>query len=1495
MDSDDIDKYDKKGTREYMACLDSFVKNVSPDKRIYLRQLPILMEMADKEPRFFLEEVIEIVSLLWRRSSNSCKEQQPEILQKYEETVLAYSPDEIPKLITLTEMKHLFDDCDINKGLVTITPDIAFSKLNDCSRGHVEQLYIKDCQGKQLIYPALAVRMIFYNCVLGLNWTANTCDKHTNCMENCRKKVIKLMKKYTGFSMSLIPWEIVDMEIEKLKTEECFFGQQIIFNREWNNLLTGLTNREIVPTVFYTGVVDKFHLPTNGPLAEMHHAPVLGMRLSLLVGWIIQFIGPIDKDNELLANVLVSNLEFSIENDVEKTVEFMKDEVVVRGKEGSRRIFKPYGAQEDTHIQSKYEKMAEKARLRKLAVQQKKNKKGGKQNPAKEMDEARRAQDSQWKDLSDEPIEFSESNSEADIRHSIVTIKGHRYGSNYSLLKNGPRKENPQQFFFIDLDEWQKLMDMESMMGFEWTKDEKYLEDLESFVKMTGIKKFVIRRLQEHYLSTADSGRFFQFEEAVEIASISLELKGDDPNEHGMLEFLEADRQGLNEHVRRARSMSGMEALFLMNGVERSSITVVPDFVEKLSQIHAQENIYTPITTIGRKGEDLMNMSESALYIFKNLICGVDWSAAVMTNGIDAYEDFRQTFEDTLKPLFCDWEACYVAKDWHEESITKLKRHKIFENQPQADLNFFEVFPKGSLVPTPYFSDQCEANGLPPMPRMPLPGEMLFDEANILIIIVWACQFYSHQERSREQGDRAMQRGVIISAMFARLPQEAKLHNHLETLITHWSEPGRMQSQRAADEEVRKHVIRLRETFLNAPTLFPSAMHLNLKVSHWRRQKKYKNRKRRSRIIRKKQFSKKSKGVPEHSTSEGPGSSTSHQEESKTSTISKQSSRSSSTSISEQSSSQKPIPEGLEKNHGLLDEKTIDRNKKQRKEKKNAKAVETHETSAESGAESKDAPAKVLDSSQSVLEDAKSSSGKTPKPSKLRERSLDKTEKAKGTEKEVQANSKKTLSKQSKGIPESSKNDGPGSSSPRQGKSKTSAISKESSRSPSTSLSEACPSQKPIPEGEILKKIRSGFDGETMMKKKFPILDNNDYRVVSNDYMEKIEHQIKGLMDQVKQLSEENKALKSSIEERKEEDSNKLKKAKEDLEKEKETTAKLEQAIKDWKVSLEFMEKDLMEAGEQRDITNEKLRKADEELREQTAKSRNLEHQLKEANKTLAMMNKEKDTAVQRVVREWTERWNVERHQVQLAQNRTVEAENKVRQLMKENGQLLEKISGDGSNFPAHVATYKEDLRKLRQLLKEKEDLIPHLQKRIQELSSQPGPSSQTSEDPDSYLERLQNLLDILNRDDSIEEKRVRISRLLTNTDSADTRSLCVIEEDLFDSSVTMYRDTLNYNKYKVQQTKSTSECQPIPSFPDLSERFLDAENKEKMKPMFGEGDCAICFEKIEEQDGERKCPNEICALKYHASCILKSIETMPFCPYCKIHYFNLDDFPVLS
>ncbi|PIC31811.1 hypothetical protein B9Z55_012378 [Caenorhabditis nigoni] len=1366
MDSTDTTKYETDNIED-LACLDRFVTNVNPDKKFYLRHLPVLRSMTDKEPRFFLEEVVEIVSLLLKRSSNS------------KEVISACPSDEIvPKTITLKEVEKIFEDCDLDKRMIMVTPDTEYSLHNDCRLGYIEQLYFMDRREKPFVYPALAIYKIFNECVLGLNWTTNTCTQHVNCNENRRKKVIELMNKYTGSSMNLIPLETVDMEIGKLKSEECFFGQQIISSRKWNNLLKGFMNHEIFSINLYKTGIDNFHLPTNGPLAEMHSAPIQGMRLSLLVGWIIQFIGPIDKDNELLANVLVSNLEFAIEKDIEKTVEFMRNEVVVRGKEGTRKIFKPYGAQKDN--QSKYEKMAEKARLRKLAVQQKKNKKGGNQ---KESKENYGVLDSQWKDLSDEPIEYSGSTSKEEIRRSIVTIKGHSYGSNYSLLKNGPRKENPQKFFLIDIDELEKLMDMESMMGFEWTKDEKYLEDLESFVKMTGIKKFVLRRLQEE---RSDSGRFFQLEEAVEVAKICLDLEGVDPNMYGILDALEAEKKSLNKHVRRSRSMREIETMFYMHRVDKSNITVIPDFVEKLSETYSNENLYTPITTVGRKGEDLMNMSESALYIFKNLICGVNWMKAVAENGTDALQSFRNEFEDTLRPLFCEWEACYVAREWHDNIITKLRNHIVFDNQSRADHNIFEGFPKGHRVPTSYFSNHCEANGLPPMPER-LPELILMEEAGVLLMVVWACQFFPRQERSKKQGDTAMQRGVIMNAMFARLPQEAKLHNHLANLITHWSEPresvrgtishaptkpGRMQSQQTIDEEARREIDR---------TLVMQKM-------------------------------------------------------------------------------------------------------KQKKEKKKAKTDEAHETSAKSGSESKDTLVESSNSAQSVPENAKNSSGKTEKPTKLQNELLEKTGKAQEPKKEVKDDSSEPITKKSDVIPELSANEGQGSITSRQEKSKTSTISKQFSRSSSTSTSEPCSSQTPVPES--LEKNHGLLDGEAVKKKTF---EDQAKKMV------KMQNQMEELKEQMKQLSKENETLKSTIEERKEEDSNKLRKAKKELEKEKEKTAKLEQAIKDWKVSLEFMEKDLMEAGEQRDVANEKLRKADEELRDQTAKSRNLEHQLREANKTLATMNKEKDIAVERVVREWTERWNVERHQVQLAQNRTEEAESKVRQLMKDKVKLLEKNPQDGSNLPAHVATYKEDIRKLRQLLKEKEELIPRLQKRIQDLSNQPGPSSQILEDPKSFLERLQNMLEILNRDDSIEEKRVRISRLLTNTDSDETRSLCVLEEDLFDSSVTMYRDTLNYNIFKVQQTQSVEGCQPVPSYPDLSQRFLDAENKERTKAMFGEGDCAICFEKIEDHEEKRTCPNEICGLKYHANCILKSIETMPFCPYCKTPYFNVDDFPVLS
>ncbi|PIC31821.1 hypothetical protein B9Z55_012384 [Caenorhabditis nigoni] len=1440
LDTDDYDKCSMQN-RENLKCLDRFVKNVNPNKKFYLRQLPILRSMTDKEPRFFLEEVVEIASLLWRRSSNSCKE-MPEPLQKYEETVLASSSDEIvPKLITKTQVEQIFEDCDIDKKLVTITPDVDFTRISEYHLGYITQLYITDRRGKRFVYPALAIYKIFNKCVLGVNWTTNTCKLHRDCNEKRRKAVIKLMNKYTSSSMNLIPLDDVQLEIDILRINECYLDENTSFMEDLCYLYGGYKHDESADLVVYKEIINKFHLPKNGPLAQLRSAPMQGIRFSILLGFIIQFIGPINKDNELLANVLVSNLEFSIAKDnkiIDKIIAFTKEEVVVRGRDGTRKIFKPYGAQEDNRNQSKYEKMAEKARLRKLAVQQKKNKKGGKQNPVKERENNFDAPEThnQLIDLFGEKIDFSAFESRKAIYFSKATIKGHTFWTNYSLLKNGPRKDqNREKFFLINVDEWQKLKDMESMMGFTWTKDEKYLEDLESYVTLTGSQKFVIRCFED------DSLKYVLREEAMDIMRIIVKFNGADPDVIAKVLVDESEnnvQQNINKHVHKIMDFKTFENSLDSLGIDKSTITVIPDVVGKLSEANAEEHIYSSTVTIGRKGIVLMNIYESALYIFKKVVCGVDWIVAVGMNGIAAYHDFRELFEKALKPLFCEWKKCYISRGRLDHAINTLKRHKIFENQDRSDLIFFQDFAEGYLLSMEYFSEQCDMFRLPLMPKWEcLPSGILVEEAKVLIMVVWACQFFPNEEISMVDGDIAMQRGVTMNAMFARLPRDSVFHNHLGNLLKHWSksrsfarktEPTKlvqMQNQQAMDEEADR---KFEEPFPN-----------------------------------------KSEDVPKSSTMQDQ-SSRSGQEPAWDIKLGYQDSIRFMNAMknSSQSADQKKIIEMMQNQFEA-----------QRKMNNAKHSVEPPEALAKSDADLNHTTVEPSSSSQSINGDVQNNSGKTSKSTKSQKESLEKTERAQEPKKEDEDNSKESFSKSTK------PQEGP----TKKSKSKTSVISKEPSRSPSTSTSEPCSSQKPIPETR--EKNQSLLDEKAVEKKKF---EHQEKKMV------KMQNQIKELKEQVKQLSEENETLKGTIEERKEEDSNKLRKAKKELEKEKEKTSKLEQAIKDWKVSLEFMEKDLIEAGEQRDIANEKLRKADEELREQTARSRNLEHQLKEANKTLAMMNKEKDRAVERVVREWTERWNVERHQVQLAQNRTVEAESKARQLMKENVKLLEKKSGDGSHLPAHVATYKEDIRKLRQLLKEKEDLIPHLQRRVQELSNQPGPSSQVSEDPHGYLEKIRSMLEIINRDDSIAEKRVRISRLLTNTDSADTRSLCVLEEDLFDASVTMYRVvtevyTLHYNMFKVQQTQSTSECQPIPRYPDLSERFLDAENKERMKPMFGEGECAICFEKIEEHDEERKCPNEICALSYHGKCILKSIKTMPSCPYCKTPYYNVDDFPVLS
>ncbi|PIC32524.1 hypothetical protein B9Z55_012826 [Caenorhabditis nigoni] len=852
---------------------------------------------------------------------------------------------------------------------------------------------------------------------------------------------------------------------------------------------------------------------------------------------------------------------------------------------------------------------------------------------------------------------------------------------------------------------------------------------------------------------------------------------------------------------------------------------VIPDFVGRINETNAKKNVYSPITTIGRKGEFLLKLRESALYIFNNVICGVDWKTAIRENGIADYLNFRKTFEDTLKPLFCEWEMSHLDKNWHDEIITNLRKHKIFENQRRANLNFFEDFAEDSLVPTAHFKEQCEAFNLPPMPHLgSLPDAMLVVEAKVLILVVWTCQFYPRLDAPKEQGDSAMQREVIRNAMFLRMPMESKFRKQFTNLIAYWS-------------ETRASVRRTMTLEPTEPARKPSQLELEEEASR--------------NLIR-----------------------------------------------------------------AVVLEK-----KKQKKEKRNANGAEVSVATAKREDDVKD------------VESSRESSGKSSKSLKVQEEATKKMEKGQEPNKDGKGGAQllkkldnisgssanpNGLSKKSEKLPN------PGYEGPR------SSATNESFRSSSTSNSEPCSSQKSLSKDEIpvkkqnlmielmeyVKQLceenetlkskieeRREEDSNTLRKAKKELGKEEKTDKLEQNRKSSLEIMEKNLIEAEKQRDVANQKLRKAEEKlRKEIGFNvemgyQLRGEKKDLEimiREKELaleetvkewterwnveryqveqaqkkTAKLEQ---DWKLSFEFMEKNQIEAEEQRDVANEKLRKTEEELREQIAISRNLEQQLKEANMALTAMNKEKDRAVEAkeraVVREWTERWNVERYQVELAQKKITEVESKVRQLTREKEKLLEKQS--------------ENL---------------HLQNRTQELSNQPGPSSQqVSEDPNVYLERIQKMLANLNRDDSIEEKRIRISRLLTGTDSAETREICVLEEDLFDASVTMYRDILNFNKYKVQQTQCTAECQTIPIYPDLSKRFLNLEKKEKGKAMFEEGECAVCFEKMEDFEETRTCPHEKCSLVYHAKCIQKSVENKAVCPYCQKPYYDVQEFPDLA
>ncbi|PIC42094.1 hypothetical protein B9Z55_009282 [Caenorhabditis nigoni] len=205
--------------------LDAF-QNFFPEKKLYIRTIPSVREKRNETKRVFVEEVLELISVVLRQQ-NTRIEESDDRLEKYRKK-WETNDKALEKTISLTEFWYILEEFDVDKTRITIIPDPVYQltvpKLVKDLR--IRTLNMISPRGEQVMRSEQAVYHIFEVVYCGLNWTKDSCRTHENCLKELKTKMICSMRAYSEMDEgTYVTVEHVHSVIKQLKNH-CSFQLQ---------------------------------------------------------------------------------------------------------------------------------------------------------------------------------------------------------------------------------------------------------------------------------------------------------------------------------------------------------------------------------------------------------------------------------------------------------------------------------------------------------------------------------------------------------------------------------------------------------------------------------------------------------------------------------------------------------------------------------------------------------------------------------------------------------------------------------------------------------------------------------------------------------------------------------------------------------------------------------------------------------------------------------------------------------------------------------------------------------------------------------------------------------------------------------------------------------------------------------------------------------------------------------------------------------------------
>lgn len=186
----------KKNIGEALKNLTSFSKYGK--KNLYIRSIPSESFGNSDEYRLFVDDVIEVITIMINRGAAKNRKMAERKLHVYRKEWGKKQTETTLATITVEDLVDILGIMDIDRSILTIVEDPIYYSTKKDMYEHFG--YIRTCSPNcvPVVDKGQAIFMVFHSCVNGINWNKEECFKHTKCLDLLRSEILRAMRKLAG-------------------------------------------------------------------------------------------------------------------------------------------------------------------------------------------------------------------------------------------------------------------------------------------------------------------------------------------------------------------------------------------------------------------------------------------------------------------------------------------------------------------------------------------------------------------------------------------------------------------------------------------------------------------------------------------------------------------------------------------------------------------------------------------------------------------------------------------------------------------------------------------------------------------------------------------------------------------------------------------------------------------------------------------------------------------------------------------------------------------------------------------------------------------------------------------------------------------------------------------------------------------------------------------------------------------------------------------------